>query len=223
VKRVLRVLAVGIGLGLLLVFLQQGLQVDSKAFLRWYWAAGAAVLAALALAGQLYYRKYRREMLEAAKLLEEGKTGEYLEKVEKLLEGARGRQLQNQLRINLTAGYCRQGEYGRAAEILEGLEGEKLRGVMKMVQRLNLCCCYFYTGQWGRGMELYGRSQGEFAPYRGGEAYGGNVAVLDIFAAIGTGERGRAGELLREARRAWQKPGLEEHYRYLAGLLEQGK
>ena len=203
----MRVLAVGIGLGLLLVFLQQGLQVDSKAFLRWYWAAGAAVLAALALAGQLYYRKYRREMLEAAKLL----------------EGARGRQLQNQLRINLTAGYCRQGEYGRAAEILEGLEGERLRGVMKMVQRLNLCCCYFYTGQWGRGMELYGRSQGEFAPYRGGEAYGGNVAVLDIFAAIGTGERGRAGELLREARRAWQKPGLEEHYRYLAGLLEQGK
>ena len=84
----MRVLAVGIGLGLLLVFLQQGLQVDSKAL----------------LAGQLYYRKYRREMLEAAKLLEEGKTGEYLEKVEKLLEGARGRQLQNQLRINLTAG-----------------------------------------------------------------------------------------------------------------------
>ena len=93
--------------------------------------------------------------------------------------------------------------------------------MVRMVQRLNLCCCYFYTGQWQKGMELYERRQGEFAPYRGGEAYGGNVAVLDIFAAIGAGDRARAGDLLGKARQVWPKPRLEEDYRYLSELLEE--
>ena len=214
-------MAVGIGLGLLLVLIQQAFQVDSETFLRWYWLAGAAALVLLAAAGQLYYGKYRRGMQEAAKLRDEGKAEEYLAQVEKLLESAKGRQLRNQLRLNLTAGYCDLKQYGRAAEILEELEGENLKGVVRMVQRLNLCCCYFYTGQWQKGMELYERSQGEFAPYRGGEAYGGNVAVLDIFAAIGAGDRARAGDLLGKARQAWPKPRLEEDYRYLSELLEE--
>lgn len=206
-------------MGILLAMVRQVFSIDRNVFLLGYWIAGAAVLVLLAAVGRLYYGKYQRGMVEAAKLREEGKTEEYIAQVEKLLESAKGQQLRNQLRLNLTAGYCDLKQYDRAAAILEELAGEKLKGVVRTVHRLNLCCCYFYMGEWEKAMEWYGKSQGEFASFRNTAEYGGNVAVLDIFAEIARGQKERAGEMLENAKETWRNPRLQEDYQYLERLL----
>ena len=127
------------------------------------------------------------------------------------------------LTINLSAGYCRLGQYDKAAELLEHLSNVKLSGVLKLVHCINLCYCYFYLKQTDRAMALYESSQGVFNPYRNNKLYGGNIAVLDIFAAIGMKDYARAAELLQTAKSTWDESRFLDDYRYLEENIDQSK
>lgn len=220
-RRMLRMIAMGVALGLVLLAVQQALRIPSQLFLKGYWIAGGLVVLGAAALNLLYTRRYHRRMQVAAPLLEEGRYREYLAAVEALLRTARGRYLRAILTINLCAGYAGLKEYNRAIQLLEGLEEQRLPRVAKAVYRLNLCHCYFYTLQGDKAMALYRASQQIFAPFAQGEAYGGSLAVLDIFAALYQGQPDRGAALLAETRVRWPGERLQEHYRYLAEQLAQ--
>lgn len=220
-KHFAKVIAAGVGLGVVLAVIQNGLQIEKNTFLRGYFIAGALIIAGIVLVNVLYHGRYRKEMQKAAVLLEEGKTGEYVAAVEELLRRARGKQLRNLLELNLSAGYCDLKQYDRAIALLEKLANERLSGVVKMVHRLNLCVCYFYTGQNAKAMEVYRDSQKDFAPFKKSPAYGGNLAVLEMLADMERGETEQAAALLKEARETWNYPRLQEDYRKIEARLEE--
>lgn len=219
-KHFVKVIAAGIGLGIVLAVIQNGLQIEKTLFLKVYFMVGIAVIAGAVLINLLYYKKYRGEMQQAAVLLEEGRTQEYVDTVKNMLQRAKGRQIRNLLKLNLSAGYCDLKQFDQAIDLLEGLSQERLSGIVKMVHRLNLCVCYFYTGQNGKAMELYQASEKEFAPFRNNAAYGGNLAVLEMLADLENGEKDRTAGLLKQARETWNHPRLQEDYRKIEERLE---
>lgn len=220
-KHFLKVIAFGAALGLVLVVVQQLLRIETGTFLRGYFIGAATILAAAAVCNILYNLRFRKKIQQAALLLEEGKPDEYITAVEQLVRTARGRQLKNLLRLNLTAGYCDKKEYSKAIALLEELEDARLQGAVRMIQRLNLCLCYFYTGRDDRAMAVYDASDALFAPYRGGAAYGKNLAVVDMLADIQKGRYDDVRQLLETARKNWNNPRIAADYDYIEKLLEE--
>ena len=70
-------------------------------------------------------------------------------------------------------------------------------------------------------MTLYESSQRIFNPYRNSKLYGGNIAVLDIYAAIGHKDYARAAKLLQTARNTWDNPRFLDDYCYLEKIIHQ--
>ena len=160
-------------------------------------------------------------MQAAAHLLESNRAEEYITEVESMRRLAKGRFANCMLTINLSAGYCKLKQYDKAAELLATVSNVKLSGDIELVHRLNLCLCYFYQKQTGRAMTLYESSQRIFNPYRNSKLYGGNIAVLDIYAAIGHKDYARAAKLLQTARSTWDNPRFLDDYCYLEEIIHQ--
>ena len=219
-KRFLTVSLSFLALGLALTAAQRNLGWEIGSFLRGYWIGLGTILLATVFLNLRYRRGYRRRLRRAAALLEEGKTDEYITTVEGLLETARGEPLKNQLRLNLTAGYCAKKDFSAAIRLLEELEDAHLQGLPRMVQRLNLCLCYFYTNRDRQAMAVYQASDQLFAPYRGQNPYGKSLAVADMLADIQKGEYDDARELLDTARKIWTDPGITADFDYIEKLLE---
>ena len=223
-KRVLKVVAFGVCLGLLLVAVQSALHIDRDAFIRGYWIAAPAVVIGAVLINAGYNIFYQRKMKKLVRLLDEGRADEYVAGVEGLLQTAKGRALRNILRLNLAAGYLNTSSrrYDEAVAILEELSGERIPGAeAKMVHRLNLCMAYFHTAQYDKALSLYQNSQSVFAPFRTNKAGGGSIALLDLLAALQGKELDRAERMLAQAKQDWNDPRLQEAFREIEGTLTE--
>lgn len=214
-KHILKVIGIGVVLGLALLLVKQALHIPEEIFMRYYWIFGVAVVAAAVLFNHFYHRSFLKKMKTIASLLEQGKPQEYIQAVEELRQRAKGRFLLNLFTLNLSAGYCDLKEHKKAIELLKSLENVRLYQNLKLVYHINLCVCYFYDGQTEKAMELYERSQKLFQSPMAAKLYGGNIAVLDVFALIEQGEFDRAKELLATARGAWSDSRLQGDFEYL--------
>lgn len=223
-KRILKIVALGVCIGLVSAALQTALHVDRDVFLHWYWIVAAAVVAGAVLINVAYNIFYQQKMKKLIPLLEARKPREYIAGVEQLLKTARGQSLRKILTMNLAAGYIDGKEFDKAAELLEGISEKGLAGsAVKTVYRLNLCTCYFQSGRGEAALELYNDSQKIFEPQRNGKLYGGNVAILDILAAVQEERYGRAEELLDRARQTWTDPRLQEAFQEIEHTLAKIK
>jgi len=218
-KRILKVIGIGVAMGLALLVVQQALHIPEEIFMRYYWIFAVAVVAAAVLFNHFYHRHFQKKMKTAALFLQQGKPREYIQAVEELRQKAKGRHLQNLFTLNLSAGYCDLKEYKKAIELLKSLENARLYHAFKLVYHINLCVCYFYDGQTEKAMALYQRSQKLFASPLSVKLYGGNVAVLDVFALIEQGEFDQAKELLATAREKWSDSRLQADFEYLEEKL----
>ena len=168
-KRIWKIIVIGVCSGLVLVALQMALHIDRDVFLRWYWAAAAVVVLGAVLVNVGYNIFYQKRMQKLVPLLEAQKPREYIAGVEQLLKTAKGQSLRNILTMNLSAGYIDLKEFSKAIELLEGISDRRLVGTaVKTVCRLNLCTCYFQTGQGEKALMLYRDSQSIFEPQRKG-------------------------------------------------------
>ena len=196
------------------------LQIDKAVFMTGYWIAALVVLTGVLLVNILYNVSYQRRMKQIAPLLEAGKPQEYIEGVEQLLKTAKGQSLKTILTMNLYAGYIDLKEFDKAIELLERISDKKLVGTaVKTVYRLNLCTCYFNTDQGEKALALYHDSQKVFEPQRGGKLYGGNIAILDMLAAIQGKEYDRAEALLDQARQTWPDRRFQAAFQEVANTL----
>lgn len=218
-KHYLKVLAAGVCIGIILAVLKGALDIDSALFWRWYLAAAAVIIVGAVGFNILYARHYAKKMQELVPLLENGQSAAYLAGLEKLLETVKTRGLRNMLRLNLSAGYCELDRYEEAIAVLESLKFGGSRAP-EMVRRINLCVCLFRTGRVPEAMELYRGSEKWFGPCRGKESFGGNIAVLDIHAAMVEGRYGSARAMLDHARNTWDRPRLRKYYDQLEQLIK---
>lgn len=220
-KRIVRIIILGFCWGALFLFVKIVFQIPDDVFWQYYLICGGIVLVGTAAFNIFYNRRYLKKMKAAAQLLEANRIEEYITEVEAMRRRAKGRYANNMITINLSAGYCRLKQYDKAAELLESISNVKLSGDFKLVHHLNLCLCYFYQKQTDRAMKLYESSQGVFEPYRNSKLYGGNIAVLDTYAAIGAKDYDRAAKLLQTARSTWEDPRFLDDYRDLEKNIHQ--
>ena len=220
-KRIWKIIVIGVCSGLVLVALQMALHIDRDVFLRWYWAAAAVVVLGAVLVNVGYNIFYQKRMQKLVPLLEAQKPREYIAGVEQLLKTAKGQSLRNILTMNLSAGYIDLKEFSKAIELLEGISDRRLVGTaVKTVCRLNLCTCYFQTGQGEKALALYRDSQSIFEAQRKGGLYGGN---MDILAAVQKQEYSQAEQLLDRARRTWDAPRFQEAFQEIEQVLTEIK
>ena len=223
-KRVLKIVAIGVCIGLVLGALKGAFQIDDDVFNRWYWIIAVAVVLGAVLVNVLYNISYQRKMKKLIPLLEEQKPREYVAGVERLLETAKGENLRKILNMNLAAGYIDLKQFDKAAELLEGISEKGLVGsTVKTVYRLNLCTCYFQSARGEEALELYHDSQKIFEPQRSGKLYGGNITILDMLAAIQSKEYAQAERLLDQARQTWSAPRFQEAFREIEDTLTEIK
>ena len=223
-KRIWKIIVIGVCSGLVLVALQMALHIDRDVFLRWYWAAAAVVVLGAVLVNVGYNIFYQKRMQKLVPLLEAQKPREYIAGVEQLLKTAKGQSLRNILTMNLSAGYIDLKEFSKAIELLEGISDRRLVGTaVKTVCRLNLCTCYFQTGQGEKALALYRDSQSIFEAQRKGGLYGGNIAIVDILAAVQKQEYSQAEQLLNRARRTWDAPRFQEAFQEIEQVLTEIK
>ena len=223
-KRVLKIVFAGVCIGLLLGVLKGALQIDDDVFNRWYWIIAVVVVLGAVLVNVLYNVSYQRRMKRLIPLLEAQKPQEYIAGVEQLLETAKGQSLRKILTMNLSAGYIDLKQFDKAIELLEGISEKGLAGsTVKTVYRLNLCTCYFQSAQGEKALELYNDSQKIFEPQRGGKLYGGNIAILDMLAAIQSKEYAQAEQILNQARQTWSTLRFQEAFQEIEHTLTEIK
>lgn len=223
-KHIFKVIIAGICLGIILVFIKEGLQIDDDAFTRYYyWIAAVVVIGAVAV-NLVYNISYQNRVRKAAKLLDEEKPLEYLSEIEKLLKSAKGNNLRNVLTLDLAAGYVEIKQFDKAIPMLEELSSKRLTGsAVKVAHQINLCLCYFETEQSEKAMKLYDKSQILFEKYRNGKIYGANIALLDILAAIQDGSLTQAEQILNEAKKKYENPRFQKAFYEVSDVLDEHK
>ena len=61
-KRLWKIIAIGVCIGLVSVVLQKALHIDRDVFLRWYWVTAAAVVLGAVLVNVVYNVFYQKKM-----------------------------------------------------------------------------------------------------------------------------------------------------------------
>lgn len=221
-KKVCKTIFFGVGLGILLVLVQQELQIERSRFLRGYWAAALVFLLGVLAFNLIYNQRYRIKMQKAFQLLETGRTEEYIAQMEQLLQKAKGRRLRGILTMNLAAGYLEAKESDKAISMLEQLPEKQLPGrEARMCRWLNLCLGYFMTGRYEQAMELYEESQDKYIGWIKSPIYGGSLAALDVLAFYCQGSYGLARELLALAKDEWGSPRLQAAFQQIEDFMAE--
>ena len=148
-KRIMKIFIIGVCIGIVALLIQKSFHIDEDVFMRGYYIAAIVIVIGAVLFNILYNRYYFKKVRILSEQLLEEKPQAYIEAIQTLLKTAKGRYLQNTLRLNLTAGYMEQKRFEEAIEILEGLSHKQRKGaVVNVVYCINLFICYFETNQY---------------------------------------------------------------------------
>ena len=222
-KRIFKIVIAGICWGLLFLLAKVIFQIPYDVLWLYYLIISGTVFIGTILFNVCYNLYYQQKMKAAMQLYKANHMEEYVAQVESLRCRAKGRFTNALFSINLSAGYCELHRYDEAARLLESLSDTKLSGEFALVYRINLCLCYFYLGQTDRALALYEDSQKLFYSSRSSSLHERDIALLDIFAAIGIQDYDRAAVLLEMAERTWNDPGFLDAYRVLKEKIEKGR
>lgn len=220
-KRFLKMVILGSCVGGLVLFIKIAFHISNATIWKYYLIFSAIVIGGTIGFNLCYNFYYQKKMNAAAQLYKADRIEEYIVELERMRSRAKGRFAIALIAVNLSAGYSELKRFDKAIEILQSISDVKLSGVLKVVYRINLCSSYFYQKQTDRAMEVYENSQKIFAKYRDGELYGGNIAILDIYAAISRGDYAYAGKMLKIAQETWKNSRFLEDYQYFEDILQR--
>ena len=96
-KRVGKILAIGITLGVGLSLIRVALDIDTDTFLVYYWMVAIILLVGAMIFNVLYTKKYYKEMYRAVDVLNQGNAEEYIAMVSELEQKVKGKALKNLL------------------------------------------------------------------------------------------------------------------------------
>ena len=219
-KRVMKIVIIGLCLGIVLVLIQNSFGIQEKEFLHVYWILAPIVVIGAALINICYNLFYSDKIKKSVRLLDEGKVPEYIESILKLLKSAKGQNLRKVLKLNLAAGYMEERQFEKAILMLEELSEKGLKGsAVNAVHRINLCLCYFETEQYDKAMKVYNENRVLIRKYENDGAYGGYIILLDIMAAIINEKYDLAGELLDKAKNKYTDMRLQKAFQEFQGVI----
>lgn len=219
-KRILKIFIIGVCIGIVALLIQKFFHIDEDVFMRGYYIVAIVIIIGAVLFNILYNRYYFKKVRILSEQLLEEKPQAYIEGIQTLLKTAKGRYLQNTLRLNLTAGYMEQKRFEEAIQILEGLSDKQRKGaVVNVVYCINLFICYFETNQYEKATALYRANAQLLQKFRGGKSYGANIAILDIQTAIIKKDYEEAEDLLEKAKQTYDTPQFQKAFQEISGKL----
>lgn len=220
-KRIMKIFILGVCIGIVALLIQKSFHIDEDVFMRGYYIVAIVIIIGAVLFNILYNRYYFKKVRVLSEQLLEEKPQAYIEGIQTLLKTAKGRYLQNTLRLNLTAGYMEQKRFDEAIEILEGLSDKQRKGaVVNVVYCINLFICYFETNQYEKATALYQANAQLLQKFRGRKSYGANIAILDALMAIMKKEYLEAEDLLEKAKQTYDAPQFQKAFQEISGKLE---
>lgn len=221
-KHALKSVAIGVCLGIALLFVQISLRLDGRQFTRGYWAVALTALLGAVAVNLGYNAYYLHKLRKMAKLWADEEPQRYVDGVQALLKTAKGRRLRDLLTLNLAAGYVGTRAFDRAIAMLEDFDDRDLKGaVEKVVHRINLCMSYFYTAQYEKAMALYEENRQLLGKFRNDKTYGAHIALIDIIAAIIGKQFDQAEAMLAKARKSWPSPPFQKAFSEVERTMEQ--
>lgn len=219
-KRILKIFIIGVCIGIVALLIQKFFHIDEDVFMRGYYIVAIVIIIGAVLFNILYNLYYFNKVRILSEQLLEEKPQAYIEGIQTLLKTAKGRYLQNTLRLNLTAGYMEQKRFEEAIQILEGLSDKQRKGaVVNVVYCINLFICYFETNQYEKATALYQANAQLLQKFRGGKSYGANIAILDIQTAIIKKDYEEAEDLLEKAKQTYDTPQFQKAFQEISGKL----
>lgn len=219
-KRILKIFIIGVCIGIVALLIQKFFHIDEDVFMRGYYIVAIVIIIGAVLFNILYNRYYFNKVRILSEQLLEEKPQAYIEGIQTLLKTAKGRYLQNTLRLNLTAGYMEQKRFEEAIQILEGLSDKQRKGaVVNVVYCINLFICYFETNQYEKATVLYQANAQLLQKFRGGKSYGANIAILDIQTAIMKKDYEEAEDLLEKAKQTYDTLQFQKAFQEISGKL----
>lgn len=220
-KRIMKIFILGVCIGIVALLIQKSFHIDEDVFMRGYYIVAIVIIIGAVLFNILYNRYYFKKVRVLSEQLLEEKPQAYIEGIQTLLKTAKGRYLQNTLRLNLTAGYMEQKRFDEAIEILEGLSHKQRKGaVVNVVYCINLFICYFETNQFEKATALYQANAQLLQKFRERKSYGANIAILDTLMAIMKKDYLEAEDLLEKAKQTYDAPQFQKAFQEISGKLE---
>lgn len=178
--------------------------------------AGALTYIVLIIVWFFIYRKKEKKFMA---LLNEGKIEEYIAAVERELEKVDEGTWYNIWKMNLSVGYGKLKQREKALSILEDVSCKRFRPEDKAVYALDLFCNYYELDQKEKAMEVYDANEKYLARVRKDTKYSGNIAIIDMYAAIEKGQYEGLEEKLRKTRDTWHNPAFQEDFEKIEELL----
>ncbi len=198
-KRALRIIGLSVILGLGLLAVQIGFKIDSKVLLSYYWKIALVFLLLVLVINFIYLSVYVNNIKNAMLLLEQEKYEEYIQKMENLLNKAKGETLINIIKVNLTAGYIKNNEYQKSLNLLNSIDQSKLKGEpLNLVYAINLAVSYFRLDNFDKFKEVYNLQKIIFDKYQEDGNYGEPIKQLMILNDIVENNYDKALELLEK-------------------------
>lgn len=223
-KRILKIIIIGICLGIVLIIIRNLFRIDEKVFMQGYITAAIFVIIAAVIINLLYIMYYRKKINSAVELFNAGKTQEFISKLNEMLKKAKGKGIKNLIKLNLSAGYIETKDYSQAIKILEELPEKELKPErIKLVYYINLCNAYFYTSEFNKLSALYNSQKSLFDKYKTDNIYGGNIAELDILAAIAEKRYADAKEMLVTAANTWYESKFVDSFKQIGEILARAE
>ena len=223
-KRIAKIIIIGICFGLILLLLKVIFGIDDTTFMRGYWIVAPAIVIGALIINVCYNLFYFNKVKKILKLLNEEKPQEYIDRIEDLLKNAKGKNLRNILELNLAAGYIETKQFDIAIPLLEKLSHKRLKGsAVNVVHKINLCLSYFETAQYDKAITIYNENQRLFQQYKQNKIYGGNIAMLEVIASIINEQYDQAEELLNYAKKIYDDPRLQKSFQEFFDILNKAK
>lgn len=217
-----RVLSLGLIIGIILLILQIVFKIDSSKLMSYYWKIGVAIILLLAIINTIYFVVFSVILKKKLQLFYEGKYDQYNREMEKILQRAKGENLKNIIRINLSAGYIGNNEYESAKEVLDKVELLRLRDEkLRLVYSINRCVCDFKLENYEKFKEDYMANQELFKKYETEQGYAESIAQLEITKCIVEKDFSNARELLYKTRDKYKDSKIKEDYSELEKIINE--
>ena len=213
----------GIVIAILLSIISKTTNIDVNLLLDAILIIATSVILLTLIYNYIYTRKYRRRILYQIELLNKRDPELALKDMQdlyQLLIKKHSKYYANIVRLNMSAAYCDMKRYEDALALLLELSETELSDQYAFIYRLNLCACYFYLGKKKEALYCYTLNKRIFDKYHNHKLYGGNVAVIEIFALLAEKEYKQAEKLYLEAKNKWQDPRLEDDYANIENFIK---
>ena len=214
---------IGIGITIVLSIISKTTNIDLDHLTNVVLVIATLVVLFTLIYNYLYTRKYRKRVMYQLELLNKHEPELALKDMQdlyQLLIKKHSKYYVNIVKLNMSAAYCDMKQYAEALALLLELSETELSGQCDFIYRLNLCACYFYLGKKKEALYCYTLNKRIFDKYHNHKLYGGNVAVVEIFALLAEKEYKQAEKLYQETKSKWNNPRLEDDYANIENFIK---